>query len=644
MNIEKKIFHYLIFFIILTFFSFSSLAETPTISTNSDGLTFTNIGDGTKARFFDGSRSDKLIFTFNSHSFYLTDFSEIESVYQSSNTTFVYGIPSTPTSGYDATINIIPGYGYEATFDLYDNSNSSRLSDNFDPEPESSSFSPFIRIDYKSSSNTIRVSYDDDSGYTAGGVSINSDGTFSNTVTFQSYQDYTLTASNSSPTSNAGPDQTVFSGDTVTLDGTSSSDSDGDSLTYTWSQTSGTSVTISDNNSSQPTFKAPAATGTLVFSLVVNDGTINSSADTVSINVNIPNPLTNNDTTAIIESQNDIIFHNNINTVQSIYSRMNFIRMNKSNYSHQDIQLAFNNKNDEINKLFTYVKDQINLNPSGELSSKIGFWTKGSIEVGGLTETTSASSKTIFSNGVTIGMDFKLSDNFYVGVAVKDDWDEIKIGNNGSAQDIHTTSLSSYQSFNLGNDRFIDFLIGYGDIMIDVDRFYLSDSVTYSGERSGDQIYGSLNFNVMSEKGNYLLNPFGKFDVSYTKLKHYDESAGDYALHYNSMHLKHGSTALGVHIMRDDIVLNNNTVQPFVKLEFGQDISRGSEVVVNYLSDTSTSYSKSINPLLSVYHSQEIGFILSRGKNFTVNTSFKNSIQKSKARFNEIIFELNYNF
>ena len=180
--------------------------------------------------------------------------------------------------------------------------------------------------------------------------------------------------------------------------------------------------------------------------------------------------------------------------------------------------------------------------------------------------------------------------------------------------------------------------------MIDVDRFYVSDSVTYSGERSGDQIYGSLNFNVMSEKGNYLLNPLGKFDVSYTKLKHYDESAGDYALHYNSMHLKHGSTALGVHIMRDDIVLNNNTVQPFVKLEFGQDISRGSEVVVNYLSDTSTSYSKSLNPFLSVYHSQEIGFILSRGKNFTVNTSFKNSIQKSKARFNEIIFELNYNF
>ena len=50
--------------------------------------------------------------------------------------------------------------------------------------------------------------------------------------------------------------------------------------------------------------------------------------------------------------------------------------MNKSNYSHQDIQLAFNNQNDEINKLFTYVKDQTNLNPSGELSSKIGLKAK----------------------------------------------------------------------------------------------------------------------------------------------------------------------------------------------------------------------------------------------------------------------------
>ena len=101
---------------------------------------------------------------------------------------------------------------------------------------------------------------------------------------------------NSAPTANAGPDQTsVASGATVTLDGLGSTDTDaGDALTYAWTQTSGTTVTLSDNDSAtavQPTFTAPTlsigdAAATLVFSLTVNDGTVDSTADTVSITVN----------------------------------------------------------------------------------------------------------------------------------------------------------------------------------------------------------------------------------------------------------------------------------------------------------------------------------------------------------------------
>jgi surface protein len=98
---------------------------------------------------------------------------------------------------------------------------------------------------------------------------------------------------NSAPVANAGSDQSVQHTQYVTLNGTSSSDADNDSLTYSWTQTSGTSVTLSSSTASQPTFTAPtlsvgASSSTLVFSLVVNDGTVNSSADTVSITVNAP--------------------------------------------------------------------------------------------------------------------------------------------------------------------------------------------------------------------------------------------------------------------------------------------------------------------------------------------------------------------
>ena len=63
---------------------------------------------------------------------------------------------------------------------------------------------------------------------------------------------------NRPPTASAGADQTVNEGDTVTLDGTGSSDPDGDSLRFRWTpQTQSSAVILSDDTSSTPTFTAP---------------------------------------------------------------------------------------------------------------------------------------------------------------------------------------------------------------------------------------------------------------------------------------------------------------------------------------------------------------------------------------------------
>jgi hypothetical protein len=103
----------------------------------------------------------------------------------------------------------------------------------------------------------------------------------------------TATTANAAPVANAGSNQSVTIGSTVTLDGTASSDANNDSLTYKWalqSKPSNSSATLSSLTSAKPTFKADLA-GTYVATLVVNDGKANSDVAVVSVLASLANSL-----------------------------------------------------------------------------------------------------------------------------------------------------------------------------------------------------------------------------------------------------------------------------------------------------------------------------------------------------------------
>jgi hypothetical protein len=90
----------------------------------------------------------------------------------------------------------------------------------------------------------------------------------------------------SPPTADAGADQTVGEGDAVTLDASGSSDADGDTLSYEWTQTGGPSVQLSGATTAMPSFTAPDVRSktTLAFQVTVDDGTT-TATDTVEITV-----------------------------------------------------------------------------------------------------------------------------------------------------------------------------------------------------------------------------------------------------------------------------------------------------------------------------------------------------------------------
>jgi len=94
------------------------------------------------------------------------------------------------------------------------------------------------------------------------------------------------------PTADAGPDQTVNEGNTVTLDGSKSSDPDDGIASYLWEQTGGPSVSLSSSTAFKPNFAAPSGIQnniSITFKLTITDFSGLKDTDTVVITV-LPEP------------------------------------------------------------------------------------------------------------------------------------------------------------------------------------------------------------------------------------------------------------------------------------------------------------------------------------------------------------------
>ncbi|MDX1521977.1 MAG: PKD domain-containing protein, partial [Anaerolineae bacterium] len=87
------------------------------------------------------------------------------------------------------------------------------------------------------------------------------------------------------PIAEAGAEQVVATGSTVTLNGSQSSDPDGDALAFQWSLEGPAAIGLQQANQAQARFVAPNAPGTYTFRVLVTDPGGLSHADTTAVTV-----------------------------------------------------------------------------------------------------------------------------------------------------------------------------------------------------------------------------------------------------------------------------------------------------------------------------------------------------------------------
>lgn len=98
---------------------------------------------------------------------------------------------------------------------------------------------------------------------------------------------FPVVATNNAPVVSAGDSQIALVSSPVVLSG-AASDADGSIASFSWTQTSGTTVTLSGADTASATFTSPATAGALQFRLTVTDNQGATTSSFVSIDVSLP--------------------------------------------------------------------------------------------------------------------------------------------------------------------------------------------------------------------------------------------------------------------------------------------------------------------------------------------------------------------
>lgn len=135
---------------------------------------------------------------------------------------------------------------------------------------------------------------------------------------------------NVAPVADAGANQSGFTGDLISLDGTQSYDTENDLLTYNWSFSSlpeGSDVSLSNSTSANASFTADI-TGIYTLNLVVNDGSVDSVSSAVSISIvesETAAVTALQDLITVINTTIDPSVFRNVRQVRSLTFRLNMV-------------------------------------------------------------------------------------------------------------------------------------------------------------------------------------------------------------------------------------------------------------------------------------------------------------------------------
>ena len=217
---------------------------------------------------------------------------------------------------------------------------------------------------------------------------------------------------------------------------------------------------------------------------------------------------------------------------------------------------------------------------SGFAPSDWAVWSEGVIEFGDAEVENSDFDFT--TSGVTVGLDYRFTQNFTGGFGLGYGHDESDIGENGTQSDGDALSAALYGSFRPVPAIFLEAVLGYAALSFDNTRFVTETGGFAQGERDGDQVFGSLGGGYQFLKGPLALSPYARFDLAWARLDAYTEEGGDeFALHYDEADVGLITSVLGLKA-EYDLAMGWGLLVPNLRAEWRQDLSGSEDAEIAY--------------------------------------------------------------
>ena len=275
-----------------------------------------------------------------------------------------------------------------------------------------------------------------------------------------------------------------------------------------------------------------------------------------------------------------------------------------------------------------------------EIDNAWSTWTAGSITISERQFKIGSLGRKSDSDSITFGIDRAIGENAILGIAYREGEDNTDISNQGTKVKIKSQNITTYTSWRSSNNNSIDFILGAGHLTNDLTRKESSSATnTITGSRTGDQIYGILNFALRKSLNQLTTSYYSRIQEGYTKLYAYSENANDSAAHFKDQHIRTSIISIGTSMNYQMELQNGNIFNPNALFEFSSDESDSSKAVAYYLSDSSSVYTYQAKNDASELYKLGMGFDFDFADSWSVNSKMLRKIYKDSGHENTFMIE-----